>query len=65
MTAYAMDVVNLTSILHFFNDFTKSYATENGKNIGGSKHRVGTVESKEFAQNISKNFRDFGLPQVG
>ena len=60
-----MDIVNLTHILHFFDDFTKPYIPENGKTMGSARHRVGTVQSKEFAENISKNFRDFGIKQVG
>ena len=59
-----MSVVSLTHILHFFDDFAMSNKTVYGKDTGDAFHRVGTIESEEFANNILRNFREFGIKQV-
>ena len=63
MTSYAMDVVNLNSILNFFDEFTNANDTDSStkENI---IHRVGTVESENFSKMLLKTFQDFGLKEV-
>ena len=63
MTSYAMDVVNLNSILNFFDEFTNANETDSStkENI---IHRVGTVESESFSNMLLKTFQDFGLKEV-
>ena len=63
MTSYAMDVVNLNSILNFFDEFTDANDTSSStrENI---IHRVGTVESENFSNMLLKTFRGFGLKEV-
>ena len=63
MTSYAMDVVNLNSILNFFNEFTNANDTNSG-NKENIIHRVGTVESQNFSNRLLKIFQDFGLKEV-
>ena len=55
-----MDIVNLTHIMNFFDEYTRNHEEVNGKAI----HRVGTIESEKFAMKIAQDFRDFGLEQV-
>ena len=63
MTSYAMDVVNLNSILSFFNEFTNANDS-NSKTKENIIHRVGTVESENFSKMLLKTFQDFGLKEV-
>ena len=63
MTTYAMDVVNLNSILNFFNEFTNANDT-NSSTKENIIHRVGTVESENFSNMLLKTFREFGLKEV-
>ena len=62
ITQDAMNNVNLTYIMNFFNQYTNFHGGI-GKNIS-SIHRVGTLESKKFAQKIEASFQDFGLKKV-
>ena len=55
-----MDIVNLTHIMNFFDEYTRNKEKVNGKAI----HRVGSVESENFAMKIAHDLRDFGLKQV-
>ena len=58
-----MDVVNLNSILHFFDEFTD--ANDTNSNIKENIiHRVGTVESENFSNTLLKTFQGFGLKEV-
>ena len=63
MMSYAMNVVNLNSILNFFDEFTDANDTSSStrENI---IHRVGTVESENFSNMLLKTFQDFGLKEV-
>ena len=63
MTSYAMNVVNLNSILNFFNEFTNANDTDY-KTKENIIHRVGTVESENFSNMLLKTFQDFGLKEV-
>ena len=63
MTSYAMDVVNLNSILNFFDEFTEANDT-NSSTKENIIHRVGTVESENFSNMLLKTFRGFGLKEV-
>ena len=58
-----MDVVNLNSILDFFNEFTNANDT-NSSTKENIIHRVGTVESENFSNMLLKTFQDFGLKEV-
>ena len=62
ITEHAMNNVNLTYIMTFFNQYTNFHGGI-GKNHSAI-HRVGTLESKKFAQKIEASFQDFGLKQV-
>ena len=55
-----MDIVNLTHIMSFFDEYTGNHGEFDNKAI----HRVGTMESEKFAMKIAQDFRDFGLKQV-
>ena len=57
-----MNNVNLTYITNFFNQYTNFHGGVKGNNT--AMHRVGTLESKKFAEHIEQNFKDFGLKQV-
>ena len=63
MTSYAMDVVNLNSILNLFDEFTNANDT-NSSTKENIIHRVGTVESENFSNMLLKTFKDFGLKEV-
>ena len=58
-----MDVVNLNSILNFFDEFTNANDT-NSSTKENIIHRVGTVESENFSNMLLKTFQDFGLKEV-
>ena len=62
ITEHAMNNVNLTYIMNFFNQYTNFHGGIGG-NISAI-HRVGTLESKKFAQKIEASFQDFGLKKV-
>ena len=48
--------------MNFFNQYTNFHGGVRRNNT--AIHRVGTLESKKFAENIVKTFKDFGLKQV-
>ena len=58
-----MNVVNLNSILNFFDEFTEANDT-NSNNKENIIHRVGSVESENFSNMLLKTFQDFGLKEV-
>ena len=59
-----MGAVNLKSILSFFDDFTGPDLNNINTGAVNARHRVGTIESANFARNISKMLQNFGLSQV-
>ena len=62
ITTYAMNNVNLTYIMSFFDQYTNFHGGIGRNNT--AIHRVGTLESRKFAQNIEKKFKEFGIKQV-